>query len=243
VYDNPPIEILLRHGEGLLEFCVGEHDSALLVNGVPSAVVWDLPDHPDAHFLLRAYDTREVDRRLRGLEALDVGLSADEPIESQLKPLLRAFTPGRYTVAVIPRLDMGPPGDAHPTARQVDWMGLHEVPSAEAPLVGTLPREALDMAEVDRVAQQIRQGAWPMVVFAGATGGHAAFVVYGQHVLEAYRMLGLQPAALCITAEDPRFLTVQEGCALVRIAFDHCSALGVDHYLRARERQLLPIGV
>lgn len=246
MYDPSPVTVAVQNGLDVLQLCVGDHDSALLVDGLPSALVWDLPSHPSSYFLLRAYDTSHVEDVLHGLPAFDIGLAADEPLSAQLMPLLRLFSNGVYEVAVLPRLDMAPPTPEVPapgTAKLRSWIGLKELPTADAPLVGTVPKDRLDQARIDTLAARIRQGAWPTVVFASSDAAHAAFIVYGHHALEAYRAVGVAPSAVCITAEDPHYLSVQEGCALVRIAFDRCAEQGVEQIQAARARQVLPVGV
>ncbi len=221
----------IPNGPAVLEVCIGEHDSSLLVDGQPSVIVWEVPSRADTHYVLRAFDTLSIELELADLTALRRGLAAGRPLAEQLGPLLRLFGGGRYRVVVLPEMGMTQPeGEPNAptkgTSTLEEWLGLHEVPTADAPLVGTIPREMLDDQRIDEMAGDIRAGSRPLVVFATAEDANAAFLVHGHHALEAYRLAGRAPAALCLVRGNPRRLSMEESVALTRSAFDRCTRLG-----------------
>lgn len=229
-------------GARTLEFCVGERDSALLVEEQPVAVVWDVA-HDSAHqYFVRAYDTASVDEKLRRhRELLTETVDPHLPLQDQFRPILQLFPSGNYTLIFEPGMDLD--DDPLPSQdvkelwsswRFMDWAGLHHVAAGEGLLLGSRPREFLDARRIRFYEDQIRDGARPIVVMAGALDSDTAFIVDGHHKMEAYRRLRKSPGALFILAEEPRFMTVDEGCDLIAEAYARCAEIAAAHYRAVR---------
>lgn len=235
----PPETFFLRDGTGDLEICAGDGDVALLVEGQPCAVVWPASADEPEHFYVRAFDTSVIADRLRDLPAFVEGIDADLPLGLQVEPLLRCLVDGRYTLEVLRlvNLDHEEPGPVTPRramGRWMEWAGLHRIASDEPILVGSVPNELLDLRQIAHLQRRIEGGERPVVAMLTLPSYDVTFVIAGHEVMEAYQRSGVPPAALLITYETPRWLSVDDGIRMLGQAYQRCADLASVHFRAAR---------
>lgn len=238
----PPPEVLhIRDATGDLEICAGEGDVALLVEGLPCALVWPASHDQPEHFYVRAFDTSVIADRLRDMRILVDGVDLDVPLRLQIEPLTRCLVDGRYTVELLRPLGLEheEPQPAHVrnkrgVGRWMDWAGLHRVSSNEPLLLGSVPHELIDAHRTAALRERILAGARPVVVMLTLTDQDVTFLVAGHEVMEAYQTLGLPPRALLITYETPRWLSVDDGIRMLGQAYQRCADLASAHFRAVR---------
>lgn len=240
--DEETIEVTLtvQHGLGLLEIVQGDEDCALLIDGMPVAMVWDAALESPTNYFVRAYDSEPLGEHLARHAPLEIPDPNDVEavFDGALRPLLHALANGDYRVLLESSLGLTVPeqrDSKHDSAwRFMAWAGLHETPADGGLLLGTRPRELLSPERIADFEQHIRSGARPPVVLLGSTRTPVAFIVDGHHKLEAYRSMSVPPAAIVILAETPRQISIEEGCTLLEEAYKRCGDIASAHYRAVR---------
>ena len=238
---NARVETVHVHDTtGDLEVCRGGSDLVLLFDGHPCAIVWPASDDQAEHFFVRAFDTAEIAARVESSPLVRDGYNPSRGLVEQVRPLLQTMVDGRYRVELVAPLgsddDVAPSGSDAPlrTARWLDWSGLHRVGSAEPLLLGSVPRERLDPARLNRAMRGIRQGRRPVLVLLTVPDVDVTFIVLGHEAMEACQRAGVAPLGLLITYETPRALGFEDGLRLLQDAYRRCADLASAHYASAR---------
>jgi hypothetical protein len=194
----------LQGGEGLFEIRGGGFDNGLLFRGTPVALLWCDCEGSVGQFLVRSRRSLDVSSEVRHLRHItDGGFDPDQPIASQIAPLLALFADGDYRLTyevIVPDCDVIEFSEASSLLNHrdsfypFDWT-----------LVTTRPRASLNATRVDYYRARIGSGVRPLVLSVGV--GYAYLVLDGHHKLAAYQRLGSPPAVLCIDRLEPPLLT------------------------------------
>ena len=139
-----------------------------------------------------------------------------EPLPTLLREVLAMMPDGRYRLGMqaSPDLDPDQPAtdDAERSSGEVlAWTGLHRVRSDDPLLLGTVPRDLLDRAQIRALSARINRGARPPVVLVEAPEQGVSFIVAGHTALEAYRRVAMEPVLLTIEPLDPDPLSEDAG--------------------------------
>lgn len=226
--------LAVRGGAARLVLRVGDADLALLHDEEPVVVAWEDPTAPGFQTVLRAHDLADLDLAAGTLDL------ADATVREALRPLLAGLPDGRYRVDITDTPDVANDRALRPEAptpgRVVDWAGLLHLPTDEAALVGTVPRDLVDDARVDALVAAIRGGALPAVVALTAEDLDISFVVAGHAAMEAWRRLGRPPLLITLEALDAPALEASVACRLVEAACAHACARVAAHHRATRPR-------
>ncbi len=229
--------IRMSGGEGHLELCNSEGETALLVDGLPAALVWTNAGDQGPCTVLRAHDTAHLEE-----DGIDAGppvrtILPEVSLMEQVEPLLALYADGLYEVAYEDHVEMFDEDDPQePQAPEpfLNWVGLKSMEADGGLLLGTRPRDLLDPAMVDSLHRRLQLGIRPPVVITRALHSPVAFILDGHHLMEAYQRLGQPVPVLTITSLQPRQLSPEEGCELIRLAYAQIADITAAHYRASR---------
>jgi hypothetical protein len=229
--------VLVRGGLGRLRLHVHGADAAVVMDEQPVAMVWMRQGDASDRWFVRAHDLGAMEDELT---LPDTG--SGEPLPTLLREVLAMMPDGRYRLGMqaSPDLDPDQPAtdDAERSSGEVlAWTGLHRVRSDDPLLLGTVPRDLLDRAQIRALSARINRGARPPVVLVEAPEQGVSFIVAGHTALEAYRRVAMEPVLLTIEPLDPDPLSEDAGAALLNAAFARCGDVVAAEWRAMRESQ------
>lgn len=224
-----------RGGTGRLRLLVHGSDAAVVLDALPVAMVWQRGSRSERWFV-RAHDLGALEDELKLPDAATASLA------EIARDLLALLPDGPYRLGLEPMSDVEadvPAADdtARSSGDVLGWLGLHQVASDDALLLGTLPRDLIDRAAVRACAAAIARGARPPVVLLEAPEQEVSFIVAGHTALEAYRRLGMAPVLLTVEPLKPDTLSEQQGADLLAAAFDRCGEVVAAQWRALRESE------
>lgn len=214
--------VSVRGGQGRLRLHVHGADAAVVLDGQPVAMVWMGQGDATDRWFVRAHDLGALEDELH-LPDTD----EDLPLHALLRDVLGLLPDGRYRLGLqsSPDVDADAPtdDDARRSSGEVlAWTGLHRVRSDDPLLLGTVPRDLLDRAQIRAQSARIHRGARPPVVVVEAPEQGVSFIVAGHATLEAYRRAAMEPVLVTVEPLDPDPLSEDDGAALLTAAFARC---------------------
>ncbi len=234
--------VLVRGGLGRLRLHVHGVDAAMVMDELPVAMVWMRQGDATDRWFVRAHDLGAIE------DELDLpDTQSGEPLANLLRDVLAMMPDGRYRLGLQASSDLDPD---QPTADDpsrssgelLTWTGLHRVRTDDPLLLGTVPRDLLDRAEIRSLSARINRGARPPVVVVEAPEQGVSFIIAGHTALEAYRRVAMEPVLLTIEPLDPDPLSEDDGTALLNAAFARCGDVVVAEWRALRESQA-PVSV
>lgn len=204
---------------------------------LPVAMVWTRQGDVRDRWFVRAHDLGLMEEELNLPDTL-----SGEPLPTLLRDVLAMMPDGRYRLGLQPAPDLDPdqpaPDDRDRSGGEVlAWAGLHEVRSEDPLLLGTVPRDLLDRAEIRSLSARINRGARPPVVLVEAPEQGVSFIVAGHTALEAYRRMAMEPVLLTIEPLDPDPLSEDDGTTLLTAAFARCGEVVAAQWRALRESE------
>lgn len=196
----------LETGHGSISLKGDDFDCAIYFKGKPYALNWSDCEGSIGQYLVKTgiEGYKEDLRQIRYI--IDSGLQNNQPIYSQLYPLLQLFEMGEFSLTnyvpekwEIINFDL---------AEKVAYYPLEYV------YVPTRSLEDLNSKTVKNFEQRIRRGERPIVITASVEKGWCEFVIDGHHKFEAYRKAKKSPNVVNIEKRKSE-LSLEEGLEIL----------------------------
>lgn len=225
--------VAVHGGTGRLLPLAGRGVDALLWDTRPAVLTWAAAEPGATRWLVRAQDLSALEELAPVLEP------GDERVLSELARDVLAWLPdGAYDLELSEAPDVkearwATSPDAPEAGHVLTWAGLHALGTDDAPpLVGTVPRDAIDEEAIFQATEQIVAGERPCAIVLGL--GAPGIVLAGHAAVAAWGRMGLPPVLLRIDPVEPEYLDDDDADALLARAFEHVGRLARAH--RARQR-------
>jgi hypothetical protein len=197
---------------------------AFFIGGKPISLSWSVSCGSILQNFIRTGAASLVEELKEFRDAITDGLSSEESLASQLRPVLKLLPNGPYLIETLAsQKDAEHEDDS-------DWSVLDfssdklnpprsiddrvDVPT-EMSIVCTVAVDQLDRQRITEFQQIIQSGAQPPIILLRADDGVWDLLIDGHHKVEAYRKLGQVPAFIRITAQEPTRISPNDAEKLI----------------------------